>query len=248
MKAIVTYHSIDDSGSVVSVHPERFRMHVEHLAERGIPVLSLREVLSPDCEAGVAITFDDGFANLASVAWPILRSHGFSATAFVATDWVGRDNGWDPDDARIPRLPLLGWSELAGLAQEGLTIASHSRSHPRLTELDARARAEELEESAATIEARLGERPLALAYPYGDYDSPVKRAAEAAGYRWAVTTDLAPLGGDQDPLALPRLDAFYLAKPGIMERWGTSGFLRYMMFRRAARTLRASLRRPRVRA
>lgn len=245
MKAVVTYHSIDDSGSVVSVHPEGFRAHVRLLTDRGIPVVPLIQLLSPECERGVAITFDDGFENLADVAWPLLRDHGIPATVFVATDWVGRENAWDPSDTTIPRLPLLDWTTLGVLAEEGLDVASHSRSHPRLSLLGADQLAEELEGSRAAIRSELGTAPRAVAYPYGDCDARVVAATRSAGYSWGLTTELSPLTAANDPLMLPRLDAYYLAKPGVMERWGSPGFRRYLLFRRAARRLRASIRRAR---
>lgn len=245
MKAIITYHSIDDSGSVVSVSPERFRTHVRLLADRTVPVVSLSRLLTAECHEGVAITFDDGFQNLADVAWPLLREHGFPATVFVATDWVGRQNAWDPADTRIPRLPLLGWDTLGVLAAEGLDVQSHSRSHPHLSRLGEDALAEELEGSRAAIQSAIGIAPRALAYPYGSYDARVVSATRRAGYAWGLTTELSPLTAASDPLMLPRLDAYYLAKPGVMERWDSPGFDRYLLFRRAARRLRASIRRTR---
>jgi peptidoglycan/xylan/chitin deacetylase (PgdA/CDA1 family) len=244
MRAILTYHSIDPSGSVVSVHPDRFRRHMEILSDSRVPVVSIAELVDPVRETGVAITFDDGFENLATVAWPLLREHGFSATVFIASSWVGRDNGWDPDDARIPRLPLMDWSTLAALAREGLRLGSHSRSHPRLTTLADAALVDELEGSRAAIREETDIDPRVFAYPYGDHDERVDRAVGAAGYTHAVTSELRLLEPTDEPgLTLPRLDAYYLAKPGVMERWGTGSFRRYVMFRHAARRVRARLHR-----
>lgn len=244
MKAIITYHSIDPSGSVVSVDPDRFRSHVDILREGDVPVVDLVELLEPTCERGVALTFDDGFQNLADVAWPLLKAAGLPATVFVATDWVGLENGWDPNDVRIPRLPLMEWSTLEDLAGEGLRVESHSRSHPRLTELDDDALRSELEGSRSDLASQLGRESTVLCYPYGDVDERVARAAADAGYLAGVTTELRLLDrAEASPFALPRLDAFYLAKPGVMERLGTSGFRRYVRFRHAGRKLRTSLRR-----
>jgi peptidoglycan/xylan/chitin deacetylase (PgdA/CDA1 family) len=242
MRAILTYHSIDDSGSVVSVHPERFREHLTLLAERRVPVVSLGELVASGAESGVALTFDDGFVNFADVAWPLLCEYAMPATVFVATDWVGRENAWDPQDARIPRLPLMGWTTLGDLAREGLDVQSHTCSHPHLEALGERELRRELIESRTAIAERLGHDVHGVAYPYGGYDARVASAAQAAGYAYAVTTELRPLGeADASPFALPRLDAFYLAKPGVMEMWGTPALGRYVTLRRAARRARATL-------
>jgi len=242
LKAIVTYHSIDDSGSVVSVHPDRFIEHVEIMCGKGIPIVSLDELLDPSREDGLSITFDDGFENLATVAWPVLRARGLTATVFVATEWVGKENAWDPDDSRIPKLPLLDWQGLRELAEDGLELGSHSRTHPRMPSLTDERLEEELRGSMGDIQARTGIAPVLFAYPYGDSDPRVEVATERAGYSWAVTTELRVLGRAQNArYAVPRLDAYYLAKPGVMESWGSGAFRRYVQFRRAARRLRSTL-------
>lgn len=245
MRAILTYHSIDPSQSVVSVHPDRFRQHVDLLLERRVPVVSLVELLRDSSLAGVALTFDDGFENFATHAWPALRAHDLPATLFVPTDWVGRENAWDADDRRIPRLPLLDWPTLRELAAQGLDVGSHSCSHARLPTLSANELTRELEESRAVIEAQLGALPACFAYPYGDYDEHVVESVAAAGYECGVTIELRPLAASEaSSFRLPRLDAYYLAKPGVMERWGTPGLERYLRFRGGIRRLRAALRPP----
>ncbi|MEQ1857438.1 MAG: polysaccharide deacetylase family protein [Longimicrobiales bacterium] len=244
MKAILTYHSLDTSGSVVSVHPDRFREHLDLLGRGDVPVLPLARLLDPDCDRGVALTFDDGFENFATVAWPLLRERGWPATLYVATEWVGKQNAWDPTDDRIPRLPLLGWPALRVLADEGLEIGSHSLTHPRLTALADGALAEEVGRAREVITGEIGRVPESFAYPYGDYNARVAEAAERTGYGSAVTTELRPLTGrERSRFALPRLDAYYLAKPGVMERWGTPAFGRYVLFRSAARSMRRFLSR-----
>jgi peptidoglycan/xylan/chitin deacetylase (PgdA/CDA1 family) len=244
MKAILTYHSIDPSGSVISLSPERFREHMDLLVGRRVPVLRVRDLLAPQCAAGVALTFDDGFENFATIVWPILRDRNLPASVYVATDWVGRDNAWDPADARIPRMSLMDWPTLADLAREGLEVGSHTRSHPRLPSLSDADLDRELGEARETITARLGREVMGLAYPYGDYDARVATATQRAGYEYALTTELQLLSDESAPcLALPRIDAFYLAKPGVMEMWGTPALRRYLVFRRAARRARATLSR-----
>ena len=242
MKAIITYHSVDDSGSVISTHPARFEQHLDILMDRNVPVVALRELLDPGSEGGVALTFDDGFVNFAELAWPMLRKRGLPATLFVATDWVGGENAWDPGDGRIPRLPLMGWPTLTQFAREGLDVQSHTCSHPRLPDLPDDAIVRELVESRAAIAERFGHESRVLAYPYGAYDSRVVAATRSAGYAYAVTTNLYTLDLEGcSQWTLPRLDAFYLAKPGVMEMWGTPALLRYVAFRRTARRARAAL-------
>ena len=244
MKAIVTYHSIDGSDSVISVDTDTFRRHVEWLCSAGVPVRSLSDLIEPDCAEGVALTFDDGFENFATDAWPILSAYGLPATVFVVTERVGQDNHWDPGDPRIPRLPLMDWSTLRDLANAGVEVGAHSHTHPDLPRLAGDPVRVELETCRDAIAGECGVIPTAFAYPYGHYDRRTREAVEAAGYTVAVTTEMALL--DASPpsyLELPRLDAFYLKGSGVLERWGTDSFRRFVRLRGGARRLRSALNR-----
>ena len=75
MRAVLTFHSIDDSGSVLSFAPVRFAELVESLARSGVPVVAFDDLLQ--LREGIAITFDDGMATLHRHALPVLRAHGF---------------------------------------------------------------------------------------------------------------------------------------------------------------------------
>ena len=211
MRAILTYHSIDDSGSPISVDRAAFREHVAFLASGAVRVTDIAGVLAqPEDAQAVALTFDDAFANFATEAWPLLRDRGLPATLFVVSGHVGGTNAWGGrEQAGIPTLPLLDWDDLGRLAEEGVTLGAHSRTHPDLRGTDDAALEDELAGSAEVIAARTGRRPEAFAYPYGAHDTRVASAA-AAAYRFACTTDLRPLGRNEATSLLPRLDACYL--------------------------------------
>jgi len=109
MRAILTYHSIDSSGSPISVSPSAFRAHVRWLASGAVRVLPLDELVSAgDDEDAVAITFDDGFENFATEAAALLAQHGLPSTVFVVPEHVDGTNAWGGSDAPgIPTLPLM---------------------------------------------------------------------------------------------------------------------------------------------
>lgn len=240
MRAILTYHSIDPSGSVVSIDAATFRRQVEFLHDR-VRVLPLDALLETETDAdAVSITFDDGFENFAAEAWPVLRDHGMPVTLFVVTARAGGSNDWDVDSSLSPRLPLLDWDALARLAEEGVTLGSHSHTHPRLSSLGDAQLKEELETSARTLEARTGRRPDDFAYPYGELNESVA-AAVARSYLRACTTELRALGVPERPHLLPRLDMYYFRKPGTLEEWGRPSFQRRLRLRGWARSLRRRL-------
>jgi peptidoglycan/xylan/chitin deacetylase (PgdA/CDA1 family) len=243
MRAIVTYHSIDPSGSVISTGVETFRQHLRCFAAMGVEVATLENLLRlPVGRSAVALTFDDGFANFAEFAWPVLREYGMPATLFVATDFVGTENRWDHGSgSAIPRLPLLGWDQIARPAEEGLEIGSHTRTHPDLRALHGPALDDELQGSADRIRAETGRTPSVLAYPYGLEDDGAVEAARRA-YRAACTTELRQVSDRDDRLRLPRLDAYYLRSASLLSSWGTRRFRGHLWLRAGARRVRQTIR------
>jgi peptidoglycan/xylan/chitin deacetylase (PgdA/CDA1 family) len=244
VRAILTWHSIDDSGSPISVTPAAFRRQVEWLASGRVRVLPLEAIASGSGEDdAVALTFDDGFWNFATEAAPALLARGLPVTLFVVTDHVGRTNAWGGrTDPAVPELPLLDWDQLGRLAEHGVAIESHTRRHPWLPSLGDVALADELGASAERIEGELGRRPRWLAYPFGAENEAVRAAAERH-YAGAVTTEYRPLGPGADRYAAPRLDAWYFQAPGALDRWNRPGFRQALWVRRQARSARALWRR-----
>jgi peptidoglycan/xylan/chitin deacetylase (PgdA/CDA1 family) len=242
MRAILTYHSVDPSGSAVSLDAETFQRHVRWLVGGTVRVATLPGLLAMPPESNaVALTFDDGFTNFATAAWPLLRDHGLPVTLFVVVDHVGCTNTWSGGrTSAVPTLPLLAWDALARLAAEGVTLGSHSRTHARLTALSADQLEGEVQGSAERLRAATGARPNAFAYPYGNVDGTVERVV-SANYRWACTTVLRTLRACERPHLLPRLDMYYFRAARRLESWGTAAFWRYLWLRSQARWLRETL-------
>lgn len=241
MKAILTYHSIDSSGSPVSISERAFREHVQWLNRARVEAVSLEELHELPAHAdAVAVTFDDGYVSFGRFAWPLLRKHEIPVTLFVVTDLAGGRNRWGPKGGPIPELRLHGWDELRRLADEGVDLGSHTRSHPDLTDEDRDRIGEEIEGSAERLRRELGLRPRTFAYPYGRHDSTVVSVAREH-YRLACTTELRALGVSEDPHLLPRIDARYLRRPGQIARWGSQRFRARLGLRRLGRRLRRAL-------
>jgi len=244
MKAILTYHSIDESGSVISIDQATFRRHVRWLASGRVRVLPLASLASaPEDQDAVAITFDDGLESIGRIAAPLLRDHGLPATLFVVTDAVGTSNVWrGRGDAGIPVFSLLGWDALGRLAADGLALGAHTCTHPDLGTLDDASAEHEIVASRSRLARELGADPVAFAYPYGR----VSRAAHEVvrrEFRCGVTTRLATLAADDDPALLPRLDSYYLRASGTLEAWGTARFRMRLGLLAGARSVRGSLTR-----
>lgn len=243
MRAILTWHSLDCSGSPISVPPDEFRRQVEWLIASGVRAVTVETLLAlPDEEDAAALTFDDGFANFGEEAAPVLGEYGIPATIFVVTGHVGRDNRWGGRDTPgIPSLPLLGWDALARLREAGIGLGAHTRTHPRLPGLDPETLESEIGGAARDLEQHLGSRPDGFAYPYGELDPASARVVERS-YRWACTTELRPLEEPARRPQLPRLDAWYLREPARRAGWGSRAFRTWLWCRRQGRRARAAWR------
>ncbi len=239
MRAILTYHSIDDSGSVISVDEDRFRAHIRWLASSNVAVVPIEKLLSLPADAdAVALTFDDGFVNFGETAWPVLHQQGLPATLFVVTERAGQTNAWGPQATpAVPTLPLLDWPALGRLAEAGVSLGSHTKTHPNLRNATSDALSEEIEGAADRLESETGQRPVSFAYPYGAFSNDAV-AAVARSHSIAVTTEFRALGDKEDLLRVPRLDSFYFRRPGALESWGTPAFRRHVWLRARGRGLR----------
>jgi len=182
---ILVYHHVvpGHPDSVLFVTPESFEQHLGYLNDNGYRGVSFDDLA--DClefgvplpDRPVIITFDDGWENQFQYAFPLLQKYGFGATFFVVTDYVDRPNFMTTD-------------ELKTMISAGMTIGSHSRSHPPLSAIGNPLRLkDEIAGSKAWLEERLGVPVDAFAYPYGSYTAAVVAAVRAAGYRTARTVD-----------------------------------------------------------
>jgi len=106
--SILSYHSIDDFGTPLSVTPRRFATHMAVLAREGCATLTMAEVArhlqagTPFPRRAMAITFDDGFGSVAEIAQPILARYSLKATVYVITGMLGRGTLWTDGGRPLP--------------------------------------------------------------------------------------------------------------------------------------------------
>lgn len=236
--SILTYHSIDDSGSVVSVAPEIFATHMRLLAGGVRRVVPLKQVF--DVPGSVAITFDDGFENFRRSALPVLSAHSFPATVFVVSGYVGKRNGWKQPPG-IPDERLMNWTGVRECSDAGVEIGCHTVSHPRLPELAPEAVNMEFSVAKEEIEQRMGRKANTLAYPYGAVNR-MTRDCAAQYFSTACGTRMDFVSANDDRLCVPRLDAYYLRDPARFAKFAQGGASLYLQMRAALRTIAAVTR------
>ncbi len=240
MRAVLTFHSLDDSGSMLSYPPKTFGRLLDALERRGIPILELDALLRPETSCGVALTFDDGLRTVFTEALPILRSHAAPAHLFLTTDYVGKSNAWPGQPRSTPVFEMLRWPEVEALHGAGMRIEAHTASHRDLSQLSAAAFTADCESCDETIVSRLGVRPRYFAYPYGRSSAEV-RALARERYAGSFTTDLRMVQREEDRAALPRLDAYYLRHAFIFDDLRALHTSVFLAFRRTLRAIKPSI-------
>jgi peptidoglycan/xylan/chitin deacetylase (PgdA/CDA1 family) len=237
MRAVLTFHSIDDLPGPLSYSPAGLDTLLDALAEAGLPVVSLDELLGEKDRHGVALTFDDGISTVFTAAMPILAKRQVPAHVFAITRQVGGDNRWAGQPANATPFKLMDWDQLEMLQAAGFRIEGHTASHPDLRSLSEREIEAEMEEADAAIEVRLGRRPRYFAYPYGHHDARVRGVA-VKRYAGCFTTKLDYVDASAELEAIPRLDAHYLRSPSLVSALPSKRAHAYIALRRALRRLR----------
>jgi peptidoglycan/xylan/chitin deacetylase (PgdA/CDA1 family) len=203
---VLMYHEIADLADTTSglaVSPDVFAAQLAYLHDAGFSTVTagaLSAILADGAgnlpERTVVLTFDDGYGDFYGNALPLLRKHGFTATVFQTTDWVGKEG-----EAKR----MLNWQELAEAEQSGIEIGAHTCSHPQLDQLGENQMREELYVSKSLLEDNLGLKVPGLAYPYGYSSARVRRVAGELGYEYAYAVDNAVAAAGANRFTLPRL-------------------------------------------
>lgn len=212
---VLCYHGLSERWpEPTAVMPDRFEEQLALLQRHGYRAVTFSEAVSaPATERIVAVTFDDAPRSVATLAAPVMARLGVPGTVFVPTAFPdsGRPMAWPGQAGWVGteyehELACMSWDQLGELAERGWEIGSHTRSHPRLTQLEDERLEEELRGSREDCRERLGGSCATLAYPYGDWDERVAEAADDAGYRAAATTPREP--ARPLPLLWPRVGVY----------------------------------------
>ncbi|HUS16105.1 MAG TPA: polysaccharide deacetylase family protein, partial [Chloroflexia bacterium] len=255
---ILLYHSVSPrvpgSPDRYSVTPRRFALHLRVLRLLGYRIVPLEHLLA-GWDAGLlpprrvaAITFDDGYRDNRTHAWPILRQAGAASTVFVVSGHVGGSNAWDADNP-VPGRRLVTWEELRGMDRAGFRAEAHSVSHPDLNTLEPAQLDSEIAGCRRNLEQQLNRAVTMFAYPYGHHSPVVRDRVAAAGYRHAFTVQPGLNTPATPPLAHPRLDIH--GSDGLLHfmlhLWTGDDPLQYvpqLLHRGTARVIRRVLRAP----
>lgn len=201
---ILMYHYVGENPNpsdfgrdYLSITPTKFEEQLTYLKNNGFTTISLDElygifnnqIASP--AKPVVLTFDDGYIDFYTTAYPILVKYNFKAVSFIPTGLIG--TGY-----------YMNWDQIKEIQRTGLvTFEGHTISHPNLTLLDSGAALRELKEGREILQSQTGYPVNFIAYPYGISNYQVQDLARQAGFVGGVGTWLGKAG--RPGLNMPRI-------------------------------------------
>ena len=206
--AILLYHHVSSSTPAsTSISPETFKSHMEYL-ETHHTVVPLQDVVSAIQnnttlpEKAVAITFDDGYANILDNAHPILAEKDFPYTVFINPNEIGVG----PQQ--------LTWEQVVAMHNDGVVFANHTLDHLHMLngeqEMGERTWLDTVWQNVESAEQKIADRLdislKYLAYPFGEYNTALANKLEAEGYV-GFGQHSGAVGPNSDMQALPRFPA-----------------------------------------
>ena len=153
----------------------------------------------------VVLTFDDGFADFYTNAFPIFQKYGFLATVFLPTKFISGQK--DPFKGK----KCLTWEEVRNLAASGVQFGSHTITHRNLRDLPWNQIDREIKGSKKSIEDRIGTWAVNFSYPYAfpeekqDFKTRLRISLVESGYTNGVTTIIGTATEGDDRLFLRRI-------------------------------------------
>lgn len=175
---ILMYHKIgSDADNDAVIREDLFRAQMKFLKDNGYHPLTLEQLRAyvtdgtPVPVKPVVLTFDDGYADTYTIAYPVLKEYGFAGTVFVNPEDVGT---------------RLTWQQLREMNDNGFVVASHGYVHKRMNEMSEPEQLNNIVEAQKILKDKLGIDNKWFCYPYGRNTAYTRQAAKESGIQLAV--------------------------------------------------------------
>lgn len=196
---VLYYHSVRESAdNEVTINPETLKTQLKYIKDQGYVTLTISDLKAyllnnaPIPKKSIVITFDDGYMDNYSNAFPILKDLNMVATIFCITS--------DLDGTYY-----LSIDAINEMCHYGIDFQSHTVNHPKLDKMNYDEQLIELKESKKTLESITGKKVDSIAYPFGNFNDDSIKAAKDSGYSLGFTTKIGFSDRDDNPLKLDRI-------------------------------------------
>lgn len=197
---IFAYQRFSGVGSQqINTTPAQLQAQIEELTNGKYDVRPVSEIVDALFSGQtlnnrtVGLTIDDAYRTVYESAWPLLKAAGIPFTLFIATDALDRGSSL-----------YMTWDQVRELRDAGVTIGTHSASHPHMPISSEAVNRAAIEKSIARIEAELGERPTLFSYPYGEMSLAARDLVAGMGFKAAFGRHSGAIYPGADRFLLPR--------------------------------------------
>tara|TARA_B110000483_G_scaffold222795_1_gene280065 strand:+ start:191 stop:853 length:663 start_codon:yes stop_codon:yes gene_type:complete len=188
-----------------SVSINSFELQMKLMRKMGYQTINFSDLNKNITKKKFIITFDDGYENLITNVFPILKKLEFSATCFVVTNMLNKYNVWDENRSDYKKMKLMNIDQIYEWVSNGFEIGSHTKDHLNLTSLDINKKKEQIIDSKNFINQSLGIKITSFAYPFGSFDDETIKIVQE-NYEYAVTTRPSKYNPNKfDDMKLPRI-------------------------------------------
>ena len=202
---ILMYHSVSplvEKNDRLKITPDNFDRQMHFLRAQRYNIITLEEVADllrnnkKIPARTIAVTFDDGYRDNYTYAYPILKKYRIPATIFIIVSEVGRVQG-----------DRLFWNKIKDMQSSGLiTLGSHTFNHPWLPEVASDdILKNEIMGSKKVLEDKIGAKVNSFCYPGGRLNAKIKKTVIDSGYKVAVATKAKGMLSNTDIFALRRI-------------------------------------------
>ena len=196
---VLYYHSVNkNADNEVTITPSSLEEQLNYINDNNYVTITMKELYEhlknkkPIPEKSILITFDDGYMNNYTEAFPILKKLNMKATIFCVGNSL--DGSY-----------YLSEEAIKEMSDYGIDIQCHTVNHVHLNTLSYNEQLSELKRSKEILEKITGREILSVAYPFGDYNSDTIKAVKEAGYKLAFTTNLGLADRDDNIYELDRI-------------------------------------------
>lgn len=202
---VLNYHQVEaKDGNPLTLRPEQFEAQMDYLDAEGYTPVTIDEMMdayehgAPLPKKPVVITFDDGYDDNYTYAYPILKKHGFKATIFLIYDFTDTYPGY------------LTWDQIDEMKASGLIrFESHTMTHANLSKLtSADELRHEISDSRRLLSEKLGDDVRYIAYPGGVVNEQIETITRDAGYRGGFTVHYGLSNPDEGRYQMDRIPIF----------------------------------------
>jgi peptidoglycan/xylan/chitin deacetylase (PgdA/CDA1 family) len=209
---ILLYHRVVNSAAVIGKHKTyvweaAFRKQMRWLKDNDYQTITFSDLDGipggADLRKKIIITFDDGYIDNYTVAFPVLKEFGFKAMIYLVTDY--KKNEWNLHEGE-PILELMSREQIIEMQDYGIEFGGHTRHHVDLKTSDIEKQTAEIADCYSDLEKLTAKKPISFAYPYGAYNDDTLKITPQSGFKYGITTIFGPHNWSEDLMRIRRIE------------------------------------------